>query len=177
MKIFGLVGWSGSGKTSLMTQLIPVLISRGLRVSTAKHAHHEFDLDTEGKDSYLHRESGATEVVIASRQRWVLLHELRSEPEPTLDQLIEHMAPVDLLLVEGMKQHPHDKIEVYRGGRETQLIAEQQSDVVAIATDQKLDSVAVPTLDLNDPPSIADFIIDHCGLTALTTASGKKERN
>lgn len=177
MKVFGLIGWSGSGKTTLMTQLIPELIRRGLRVSTTKHAHHEFDLDTEGKDSYLHRESGAIEVMIASRRRWVLMHETRSGPEPSLDQLIRHMTPVDLLLVEGMKQHAHDKIEIYRAGREgreARLIAEQRPDVVAVASDTKLEGLAIPVLDLNDTPGIADFIIAHCGLVAAT---GRSEQN
>ena len=167
MKVFGLIGWSGSGKTTLMTQLIPELVRRGLRVSTTKHAHHEFDLDTEGKDSYLHRESGATEVMIASRRRWVLMHETRSEPEPSLDQLIPHMTQVDLLLVEGMKHHAHDKIEVHRAGQKDQLIAKERPDVVAIASDTKLEGLTVPVLDLNDAPGIADFIIDRCGLASL----------
>ena len=167
MKVFGLVGWSGSGKTTLMTKLIPELVGRGLRVSTAKHAHHEFDLDTRGKDSYLHRESGATEVMISSRQRWALLHENRDDPEPSLDQLIRHMTPVDLLLVEGMKHHAHDKIEVHRAGREAPLILDEQPDVVAVASDMKLEGLRVPVLDIDDATTIADFIVEHCGLAPL----------
>lgn len=164
MKVFGLVGWSDSGKTTLMTRLIPELVGRGLRVSTTKHAHHEFDLDTQGKDSYLHRESGATEVMIASRQRWALLHEHRDDPEPSLEELIRHMTPVDLLLVEGMKHHAHDKIEVHRAGRKAPLILKDQPDVVAIASDVALTGLAVPVLDINDASAIADFIVNHCGL-------------
>lgn len=173
MKVFGLVGWSNSGKTTLMTKLIPELVGRGLRVSTAKHAHHEFDLDTQGKDSYLHRESGATEVVIASRQRWALLHEIRDDPEPSLDDLIRQMTPVDLLLVEGMKQHAHDKIEVHRKDRDAPLILNEQPDVVAIASDTDLQDVSVPVLDLNDPVAIADFIVEHCGLTPLAQSQSQ----
>lgn len=154
MKVFGLVGWSGSGKTTLMTRLIPELVNRGLRVSTTKHAHHEFDLDTEGKDSYLHRQSGATEVMIASQKRWVLMHESRGEPEPPLEELMTHMTPVDLLMVEGMKQHGHDKIEVHRAGREGPLIVEEQPDVVAVAADIPVEGLDVPVLDLNDGKSV-----------------------
>ncbi|HIF10905.1 MAG TPA: molybdopterin-guanine dinucleotide biosynthesis protein B [Sneathiellales bacterium] len=171
MKVFGLVGWSDSGKTTLMTRLLPELTNRGLRVSTAKHAHHEFDLDTEGKDSYLHRSSGATEVMIASRQRWALLHEHRNEPESSLEELITHMSPVDLLMVEGMKQHAHDKIEVHRSGRAAPLILDEQTGVVAVASDAPLEGLSVPVLDLNDPSAIADFIIDHCGLARLVDAA------
>lgn len=175
MKVFGLVGWSDSGKTTLMTKLIPELVGRGLQVSTAKHAHHEFDLDTQGKDSYLHRESGATEVVIASRQRWAMLHEIRDDPEPSLDDLIRQMTPVDLLLVEGMKQHAHDKIEVHRRDRDAPLILDEQPDVVAVASDVELPDLRVPVLDINDPVAIADFIVEHCGLGSLTTAQSRSE--
>ena len=172
MKVFGLVGWSDSGKTTLMTKLLPELISRGLKVSTAKHAHHEFDLDTKGKDSYLHRSSGATEVMIASRQRWALLHEHRDEPEPVLEELITHMTPVDLLLVEGMKHHAHDKIEVHRGERSAPLVLEHHPDVVAVASDVPLSGLSVPVLDLNDASAIADFIINHCNLATAVRSAG-----
>ncbi len=175
MKVFGLIGWSGSGKTTLMTRLIPELVGRGLRVSTTKHAHHEFDLDTQGKDSYQHRESGATEVMIASRQRWALLHEHRDDPEPSLDELVRHMTPVDLLLVEGMKHHAHDKIEVHRAGRKAPLILTDQPDVVAVASDVALTGLAVPVLDINDTTAIADFIVNHCGLSPANSASIRPE--
>ncbi|NQV21824.1 MAG: molybdopterin-guanine dinucleotide biosynthesis protein B [Rhodospirillales bacterium] len=175
MKVFGLVGWSDSGKTTLMTRLIPELVGRGLRVSTTKHAHHEFDLDTQGKDSYLHRESGATEVMIASRRRWALLHENRDDPEPSLEELIRHMTPVDLLLVEGMKDHAHDKIEVHRAGREAPLILKDQPDVVAVASDIALTGLAVPVLDINDVTAIADFIVNHCGLSPEIESSTRPE--
>ena len=114
MRIFGLAGWSGSGKTTLMTLLIPELVSRGITVSTLKHAHHSFDVDQPGKDSWRHRQAGAGEVMISSQNRWALMHELRGAPEPSLDELVGRMSPADLLLIEGFKRHPHPKIEVYR---------------------------------------------------------------
>src|SRR5690242_4506755 len=114
MRIFGLAGWSGSGKTTLMAALLPELVSRGLTVSTVKHAHHAFDIDQPGKDSWRHRQAGAREVMIASNRRWALMHELRDEPEPTLDELLRRLSPVDLVLVEGYKGHSHPKLEVYR---------------------------------------------------------------
>ena len=106
MRIFGLAGWSGSGKTTLMTALIPEFVSRGLTVSTIKHAHHAFDIDQPGKDSWRHRQAGAREVMVASGQRWALMHELRGAAEPSLDELLARMTPVDLVLVEGFKHHP-----------------------------------------------------------------------
>ena len=114
MKIFGLTGWSGSGKTTLVRRLVPELRTRGLRVSTMKHAHHGFDIDKPGKDSYVHREAGAVEVMISSRNRWVLQHENREAPEPTMEELVQYMTPVDLVIVEGYKSYPHDKLEVFR---------------------------------------------------------------
>ncbi len=114
MRIFGLAGWSGSGKTTLMTALIPEFVARGITVSTIKHAHHAFDVDQPGKDSWRHRQAGASEVMVVSERRWALMHELRGAPEPGLDELVPRMTPVDLLLVEGFKHHPHPKIEVYR---------------------------------------------------------------
>ena len=114
MRIFGLAGWSGSGKTTLLTAIIPELVARGLTVSTIKHAHHEFDIDRPGKDSWRHRQAGAGEVMVASARRWAIMHELRGAAEPTLEELVAQMRPVDLLLVEGWKHHPHPKIEVHR---------------------------------------------------------------
>ena len=114
MKIFGLAGWSGSGKTTLTSRLLPELIGRGLTVSTVKHAHHSFDIDQPGKDSYVHRMAGASEVLVASANRWALMHEHRGTPEPGAAELIRHMTPVDLLLIEGFKREPHPKLEVYR---------------------------------------------------------------
>jgi molybdopterin-guanine dinucleotide biosynthesis adapter protein len=162
MHIFGLAGWSGSGKTTLMTALIPELAARGLAVSTIKHAHHEFDIDRPGKDSWRHRQAGAYEVMVASSRRWALMHELRDAPEPVLDELVARMSPVDLLLVEGWKRHPHPKIEVYRPSLGKPLLYPGDPWVVAIASDEKLDA-PVPLLPLGDPAAIAAFIADRLG--------------
>lgn len=170
MKIFGLAGWSGSGKTTLVAQLLPALKGHGLTVSTMKHAHHTFDVDEPGKDSYVHRESGATEVLVTSARRWALMHENRDEPEPSMDVLIAHMTPVDLLLVEGFKTHPHDKLEIHRPSVGKPLLAADDPRIVAVATDDALDlPVSVPVLDLNDVPAIARFIVDHTGFGAAQT--------
>ena len=163
-KIFGLAGWSGSGKTTLMRALIPALTGRGLRVSTLKHAHHAFDVDQPGKDSYEHREAGATEVLVASAERWALMHELRGAPEPTTAQLIELMNPVDIVLIEGFKQEDHDKIEVHRPSLGKPLLCPDDPHIVVVASDAALDGLPVPRLDLNDVAAIANFVIDHCGL-------------
>ncbi len=166
LKIFGLAGWSGSGKTTLMRALIPVLTGRGLRVSTLKHAHHAFDVDQPGKDSYEHREAGATEVLVASAERWALMHELRGAPEPTTEQLIGLMTPVDLVLIEGFKQEDHDKIEVHRPSLGKPLLCTDDPHIVAVASPAALAGLSVPRLDLDDPDAIADFVIGHCALTA-----------
>jgi molybdopterin-guanine dinucleotide biosynthesis protein B len=165
MKIFGLTGWSGSGKTTLIKRLVPELIGRGLRVSTMKHAHHGFDMDKPGKDSYVHREAGAIEVMVSSRHRWVLQHENREVPEPSMEELLRYMAPVDLVIIEGYKSYPHDKLEVYRPAIGKSMMAADNPSVVAIATDAPNDVTAsVAVLDLNDIGAIADFIIGRCGL-------------
>jgi len=164
MKIMGIVGWSGSGKTSLMVALLPVLREHGLKVSTMKHAHHAFDVDTPGKDSFLHREAGASEVLVVTGSRWVLMHESRDEPEPTIEALIERMTPVDLLLIEGFKTHSHPKLEIHRPAEGRPLLCAQDPEIVAVACDVALAGVAVPVLDLNDPRAIAGFILGHTGL-------------
>jgi len=162
MHIFGLAGWSGSGKTTLLTGLIPELVARGFTVSTIKHAHHEFDIDRPGKDSWRHREAGASEVMVASSRRWALMHELRGGPEPTLEELVERMRPVDLLLVEGWKRHPHPKIEVHRPSLGKKLLYPDDPHVVAIAADEPL-TAPIPLLPLGDPGAIAGFMQDHLG--------------
>jgi molybdopterin-guanine dinucleotide biosynthesis protein MobB len=163
MRIFGLAGWSGSGKTTLLTAVIPELVARGLKVSTIKHAHHEFDIDRPGKDSWRHREAGAGEVMVASTRRWAIMHELRGAPEPTLDELVARMSPVDLLLVEGWKRHPHPKIEVHRPSLGKKLLYPDDPHVVAIASDEALDA-PIPLLPLGDAGVVAAFISDHLGL-------------
>src|SRR5215469_4459277 len=135
MRVFGLAGWSGSGKTTLMTRLLPALIQRGVSVSTIKHAHHAFDVDQPGKDSHRHREAGATEVLVSSENRWALMHELRGDAEPALEQLLRHMSPVDLVIVEGFKRAALPKLEVHRAALGKPLLANEDRDIVAIASD------------------------------------------
>ena len=165
MKVIGLAGWSGSGKTTLVVQLIPALVRRGLKVSTMKHAHHAFDVDKPGKDSYEHRAAGATEVMIGSGKRWALMHELREEAEPDSLSLMRHMTQVDLLIIEGWKAESHEKIEIHRPAHGKALIQPDDPKIVAVASDEELPGLAVPCLDLNDVEAIADFIVAHCGLT------------
>lgn len=170
MKIFGLAGWSGSGKTTLMVRLLPALVSRGLRVSTVKHAHHAFDVDQPGKDSYAHRQAGATEVLITSQRRWALMHELRGAPEATLEELVGHMTRVDLLIVEGFKRHAHDKLEIFRRAVGKPLLAPDDPGIVAVASDGPVPEARVPVLDLDDADAIAGFVVRHCGLAARRAA-------
>lgn len=164
MKVMGIVGWSGSGKTSLLVQVLPILKARGLKVSTMKHAHHRFDVDTRGKDSFRHREAGASEVLVVTSSRWVLMHESREEPEPSIEALIERMTPVDLLLIEGFKTHPHPKLEIHRESEEKPLLCPGDPGIVAVASDRPLPGLGIPVLDLNDPGAIAGFILMYTGL-------------
>jgi len=163
MKIFGFAGYSGSGKTTLIEKLIPLFVQRGLRVSLIKHAHHTFDVDQPGKDSFRHRHAGCTEVLVTSSRRWALMHELRSAPEPTLKEQMERLSPCDLLLVEGFKHEPISKLEVYRAEVGESMIHPHDSNIVAIASDAKVDS-QLPQLDLNAPEAIAAFVLKHVGL-------------
>ncbi len=164
MKIFGLAGWSGSGKTSLMVRLLPELVGRGLRVSTMKHAHHAFDVDKPGKDSFEHRQAGATEVLVTSANRWALMHELRGAPETEMEALVARMTPVDLLLIEGFKHHAHDKLEVFRRDVGKPLLCVSDPRIVAVASDGAVPEARVPVIDLDDTRAIADFVVAHCGL-------------
>jgi molybdopterin-guanine dinucleotide biosynthesis protein B len=164
MRILGIAGWSGAGKTTLLAKLIPELTKRGIRVSTMKHAHHAFDVDTPGKDSYIHREAGATEVMVASGKRWALMHELRAQPEPDAAALIRHMTPVDLLLIEGFKNEPHDKLEIYRPENGKPLLSAEDPTYVAVVSDVAVPGTKLPVIDLNDITAIADFVLSHCRL-------------
>ena len=164
MQIFGLVGWSGSGKTTLLDTLIEDLVGRGISVSTMKRAHHGFDVDQPGKDSYRHRAAGAVEVLVTSARRWALMHELRDEAEPTVEELVQYLNPVDLLLIEGFKHHAHDKLEVHRPDLGKSLLAPNDPRIVAVASDAPVPALEVPVLDLNDAVGIADFILSHCRL-------------
>jgi len=157
VKIYGVTGWKNNGKTGLMERVVTEFTSRGLRVSTVKHAHHSFDVDTPGKDSFRHRAAGASEVLVASAERIALMTELRGAPEPSLDDLLARLAPVDLVLVEGYKQGRHPKVEVHRAEAGTGLIAAEDTSVRAVASDEPL-TLNIPVFDLNDAPAIADFI-------------------
>jgi len=163
MKIFGFAGWSGSGKTTLIEQLIPRLVKRGLKVSLIKHAHHSFDVDQPGKDSYRHRHAGAAEVLVTSSRRWVLMHELRGEQEPSIEAQIQHLSPCDLLLVEGFKHAPIPKLEVWRAATGEPLLHPNDPEIIAVASDQRIDT-RLPLLDLSDVDGIGAFIIGHLGL-------------
>jgi molybdopterin-guanine dinucleotide biosynthesis protein B len=161
MRLIGLSGWSGSGKTWLLTALIPALAARGRTVSTIKHAHHAFDIDKPGKDSFVHREAGAREVLISSERRWALMHELRGAPEPDLRELVSRLGPVDLVLVEGFKREGHPKIEVYRAIVGKPLLHPHDPTVVAIASDAPVPDATVPRVDLDDIGAIADLVERH----------------
>jgi molybdopterin-guanine dinucleotide biosynthesis protein B len=158
MRIIGLAGWSGSGKTTLVTSVIPVLVKRGLKVATVKHAHHEFDTDQPGKDSWLHRQAGASEVAIVSSRRWAIVHELGSDPEPALTDVLAKLSPVDLVIVEGFKRHPHPKLEVYRAVVGKPLLHPDDDCIVAVATDAPLQEAQVPVLMLDDIEAIATVL-------------------
>jgi molybdopterin-guanine dinucleotide biosynthesis protein B len=168
MRHYGIIGWQNSGKTTLVEALVAELTGRGFSVSTIKHAHHDVDLDRPGKDSWRHRQAGAAEVVLASAHRFVLMREYRG-PEPRLEEILARMAPVDLVLIEGYKRDLHPKIEVFRNfshadGRARPLIQPDDPTVRAVASDLRLAELAVPQLDLNDPKSVADFILRDLAL-------------
>jgi molybdopterin-guanine dinucleotide biosynthesis protein B len=163
MKIMGIAGFSGSGKTTLIEKMIPVFVREGVRVSLIKHAHHEFDIDQPGKDSYRHRHAGCTEVLISSSKRWALMHELRGAAEPSLQEQLKHLSPCDLVIVEGYKSEPIPKVEVHRRSGNTPLLHPEDAHVVAIATDEPLDA-ALPQFDLDDAEGVARFMLQHLGL-------------
>ncbi|MDJ1006515.1 MAG: molybdopterin-guanine dinucleotide biosynthesis protein B [Paracoccaceae bacterium] len=164
MKIWGVVGWKNAGKTGLMERLVAEFVARGSSVSTIKHAHHTFDVDHPGKDSFRHRNAGATEVLLSSGARFALMHELRGAPEPALDDLIARISPVDLLLVEGYKRDRHPKIEAFRAETGNDLIAPGDTTIRAIAADTAIDGYGRPVFNLDDTVSIADFIAAEVGL-------------
>ncbi|MGJ5618245.1 molybdopterin-guanine dinucleotide biosynthesis protein B [Sulfitobacter sp. MF3-043] len=163
MRIYGVVGWKNAGKTGLMERLVTEITGRGISVSTVKHAHHSFDVDHAGKDSHRHRVAGATEVLLASRNRVALMHELRDDQEPTLEALLARLSPVDLVLIEGYKRDAHPKIEAHRAETGNALIAPGDDTIRAVASDVPLD-LDRPVFDLNDTTAIADFILAEVGL-------------
>lgn len=167
-RVFGIAGWSGSGKTTLLRALIPALAARGLTISTVKHAHHDFDIDRPGKDSFVHRTAGAHEVMISSAHRFALMHELRDAPEPTLRDLVARLGPVDIVLVEGFKFDPIPKMEVYRPSLGKPPIWPKDSHIVAVATDTVLPECDRTVRDLADIPSLADIVADRAAALEAT---------
>ncbi|MGY3038141.1 molybdopterin-guanine dinucleotide biosynthesis protein B [Bradyrhizobium sp. USDA 4354] len=158
MKVIGLAGWSGAGKTTLLTRLIPHFSAQGLRVSVIKHAHHQFDVDVPGKDSWRHREAGAAEVLVASSNRWALMHELRGAAEPRLPELLSKLSAVDLVVVEGFKREPHRKIEVHRAANGKPLLFPDDPGIAGIATDTAVET-RLPTVHLDDIPAVAALLL------------------
>lgn len=165
MKVFGLAGYSGAGKTTLLEALIPRFTARGLSVSLIKHTHHNFDVDRPGKDSYRHREAGASEVMLVCDQRWAIMHELRGKPEPGFAEQLARLSPCDLVLVEGFKYTPIPKLEVHRPANGKPFIWPENPDVIAVASDAALElPLHLRFLDLNDRDAIAAFILEQVGL-------------
>ncbi|WP_424177467.1 molybdopterin-guanine dinucleotide biosynthesis protein B [Yoonia sp. TsM2_T14_4] len=163
MKIYGIVGYKNAGKTGLMERLVTEITGRGISVSTLKHAHHSFDVDHPGKDSHRHRQAGAQQVLLASRDRWALMSELRGAAEPPLADLLRLLSPVDLVLIEGYKRDAHPKVEAFRAVTGNPLIALDDPTVRAVASDTTL-TLDRPVFDLNDTAAIADFILSEVGL-------------
>jgi molybdopterin-guanine dinucleotide biosynthesis protein MobB len=161
--VWGVTGWKNAGKTHLMARLVAEITRRGLNVSTVKHAHHAAETDRAGTDSFRHREAGAHEVILASPARWALMHELRGAPEPPLEALLAHLAPVDLVLVEGYKSAPHPKIEAHRAATGRGLLADANATIRAVASDAR-PATALPRFHLDDTVAIADFLLREAGL-------------
>jgi molybdopterin-guanine dinucleotide biosynthesis adapter protein len=158
-RVLGIAGWSGSGKTTLMTKLIPLLVGRGVRVATLKHAHHAFDVDQPGKDSYEHRKAGACEVIVSSARRWVQMHEIGDGPEATLAELLARLSPCDLVLVEGFKTGQHPKMEVFRRAVGKTPLHPEDPRIIAIASDQDFPGAGIPRVDINDIEAIAETVL------------------
>lgn len=163
MKVYGITGWKNAGKTGLMERLVAEITGRGFTVSTLKHAHHQFDVDQPGKDSFRHRDAGAHQVLLASSKRWALMTELREEEEPPLSDLLAKLAPVDLVLIEGWKRDRHPKVEAWRAETKNPLIAPGDDTIKAVASDTDIETDR-QKFDLNDTASIADFILAEVGL-------------
>ncbi len=163
MKVFGFAGWSGSGKTTLIEQLIPRFVLEGKSVSLIKHAHHQFDIDTPGKDSYRHRHAGCREVLVASDVRWALMHEMREEPEPTFEEQIKRLSDCDLLLVEGWKRQPIPKLEIFREANGKALLYPHDEHIIAVASDVRIET-ELPRFAIDDYDGIAEFVLESTGL-------------
>lgn len=162
-RVIGFAGFSGSGKTTLLEKVIPLLTARGLRIAVIKHAHHKFDIDKPGKDSFRHREAGAGEVLVVSGYRWALMHELLNEPEPSLQDLCSRLSPCDLVLVEGYKFSDIPKFEVHRSETGHPHLYPEDKNIIALVTDTKSD-ISLPQLDVNEPLQVANFILKYFSL-------------
>ena len=158
-RVLGVVGWSGSGKTYLLTRLLPLLVGRGVKVATVKHAHHSFDVDQEGKDSYEHRRAGAREVIVSSARRWAQMHDLNGEPEATLAQLLAKVSPCDLVLVEGFKRQRHPKLEVFRQVIGLSPLHPHDARIIGVASDRAFPDARVPVVSLEDLEAIANLVL------------------
>lgn len=157
-RVLGIAGWSGSGKTTLIIRLIPELARNGARIATLKHAHHSFDVDQPGKDSFMHRQAGACEVIVSSPRRWAQMHELRDAPEASLPELLARVSPCDLILVEGFKTLPHPKLEVFRAALGKDPLQPTDPNIVAVASDSRLPGAQVPVVDLGDIEAVANVV-------------------
>jgi molybdopterin-guanine dinucleotide biosynthesis protein B len=167
MQLFGLAGWKRSGKTELMTRLLPVFGGYGLRVSAIKEARRDFDIDQPGKDSFLHRVAGAAEVMLASSHRWALMQERRGRADdPRLAEILDRLTPVDLVLVEGFRHEGHKKLEIHRASIGKKLLAPDDATIVAVASDTPFSGLSVPVLDIDDTAGIAELIVAQCGLAS-----------
>lgn len=164
MPIFGVAGFKNSGKTTLTSRIVSELTSRGYKVSTIKHAHHGFDLDQKGRDSFIHRQAGAHEVAIVSSSRWAVLHELREEKEPTFDEILSRLSPCDVVIIEGFKREAYPKIEVRRPDLGHPELAAEDENIMAIACDEAVEGATIPVFRRDDAIQIADFIIEHLGI-------------
>jgi molybdopterin-guanine dinucleotide biosynthesis protein B len=164
-RVFGITGWKNSGKTTLTERLVTELVQRGFTVSTIKHAHHDFDIDVPGTDSFRHRAAGASEVAVVSANRWALMHEGRGNTEPTLPEILAHLSPCDLVLVEGYKREDHLKIETRRKDTATRApLADTDPHIVAVAADYPISNASLPVFDLDEIAGIADFIVETLSL-------------
>ncbi|MGA7799450.1 MAG: molybdopterin-guanine dinucleotide biosynthesis protein MobB [Gammaproteobacteria bacterium] len=174
--VLGFAAWSGTGKTTLLTRLLPLLRERGLRIGMIKHAHHGFDVDTPGKDSYELRKAGAEQVLVASRQRWALMVERTRNEDPRLEELLTHFdrTSLDLILVEGFKHLSFPKIELHRAALEKPLLFTGDNSIIAVACDQPV-TTGLPTLDLNDLRAIADFVIEYANRTGRTGSTHRTQ--
>ena len=172
-RVFVITGWKNSGKTTLTERLVTELSRRGFRIATVKHAHHDFDIDQPGTDSFRHRAAGAAEVAIVSGRRWALMHELKGDSEPSLEEILSRLSPVDLVLVEGYKRERHAKLEVRRlQARQSTPLSASDPAIVAIAADHRVDGETLPVFALDDIAAIADFIERQCGLAAPDKPAG-----